>query len=72
MLLQQYKNMKTNHHCMLQTLLLRSSSKPTAAGKGEAERQQLDGGVDFSEHSFKTQTVLSGLLLQDAGSGELL
>lgn len=58
-------------YCILQTnLLLRSSSQPTTAGKGEAERQKLDRGVDEFKRSSRIQTVLSGLLLQHAGAGE--
>lgn len=48
-----------------------SSSRRAAAGGGEAERHQLDGGVGQAEHPFKGPAVLPGVLLQHAGAGEL-
>lgn len=42
-------------YCVLKTnLLLRSSPPSTRAGNGKEERQQLDGGMDSTKHSFKT------------------
>lgn len=55
---------------LLSNLWVHSLPQPATAGKSEGERQQLDGGMDWTEQSFNTETVLSGLLLQDTGSGE--